>query len=77
MPSVACFLHFSASFGEPPNWNFWKYLVNENGQVVNAWGPWIGVEDIFHDVKEVIDNIGFDQPSYSKPKTPKRQTDEL
>lgn len=40
-----------------PNWNFWKYLVNEDGDVVDAWGPWTSVEDIFDQVKAVVDRI--------------------
>lgn len=56
----------TASSGSEPNWNFWKYLVDENGHVVNAWGPWTPVEDIFHEVKEAVDKIGFETPSYDK-----------
>ncbi|XP_064604438.1 glutathione peroxidase 7-like [Liolophura sinensis] len=49
--------------GKVPNWNFWKYLVNDDGDVVDAWGPWTSVEDIFDQVKAVVDRI-------SKPKDP-------
>lgn len=38
-----------------PTWNFWKYLVDENGHVVEAWGPWISVEDITQDVIDVME----------------------
>ena len=44
-----------------PNWNFWKYLVDEDGHVTRAWGPWDPVEDIFHDVKEAVDLIGYEK----------------
>lgn len=54
----------SASFGVSPNWNFWKYLVDEDGVVVNAWGPQTRVEDIFHEIKEAVDRIGFQKPQY-------------
>ncbi|XP_061169108.1 glutathione peroxidase 7-like [Saccostrea echinata] len=40
---------------EEPTWNFWKYLVDEKGQVVRAWGPWISVDDITQDIIDVID----------------------
>ncbi|XP_022313270.2 glutathione peroxidase 7-like [Crassostrea virginica] len=40
---------------EAPNWNFWKYLVDENGRVVKSWGPWISVEDITQDIIDVMD----------------------
>lgn len=38
-----------------PTWNFWKYLVDENGHVVEAWGPWISVEDITQDIIDVME----------------------
>lgn len=38
-----------------PTWNFWKYLVDENGHVVEAWGPWISVEDITQDIIGVME----------------------
>lgn len=53
-----------SSSGTAPNWNFWKYLVDENGHVVNAWGPRIPVEDIYHKIREVIDNIGVSHKTY-------------
>ncbi|WAR22914.1 GPX7-like protein [Mya arenaria] len=54
------------SYGRAPNWNFWKYLVDEEGHVVNAWSPHTSVEDIFHEVKEAIDFIGHDKPNYHR-----------
>jgi hypothetical protein len=38
--------------------------VDENGEVVNAWGPRTSVEDIFHEIKESIDKIGYNKPPY-------------
>ncbi|XP_074643191.1 glutathione peroxidase 7-like [Tubulanus polymorphus] len=26
--------------GSAPQWNFWKYLVSSDGEVLQAWGPW-------------------------------------
>ncbi|KAK6179163.1 hypothetical protein SNE40_011583 [Patella caerulea] len=40
-----------------PNWNFWKYLVDENGHVLNAWGPAESVEDIFYEVRDAVNKI--------------------
>ncbi|XP_043942790.1 glutathione peroxidase 7 [Protopterus annectens] len=37
-----------------PNWNFWKYLVNPDGKVVNAWGPSIPVEKVRPHVTELV-----------------------
>jgi len=65
------------SFGEPPNWNFWKYLVNEDGVVVNAWGPWISVEEIVHDVQQATDNIRHLKQTYDTTTEQKIHNDEL
>ncbi|ESO88262.1 hypothetical protein LOTGIDRAFT_86983, partial [Lottia gigantea] len=43
--------------GAAPNWNFWKYLLDENGQVLYSWGPWASVEDIYKPIKEAVDKI--------------------
>ena len=48
-----------------PSWNFIKYLVDHNGDViqvrcmrppsaVQAWGPQTAVEDIFESVKAAV-----------------------
>lgn len=59
-------ISIAATFGKAPDWNFWKYLVDENGEVVNAWGPRTPVEDIFHEVKESIDKIGYQKTAYRR-----------
>ena len=46
---------FYSEHAEAPNWNFWKYLVDENGRVVKSWGPWISVEDITQDIIDVME----------------------
>lgn len=38
--------------------------MDEEGQVVNAWGPQTAVEDIFHEIKESIDKIGYNKRPY-------------
>jgi len=37
-----------------PTWNFFKYLVNHEGKVVNAWGPWTDVEGIAKEVRKAL-----------------------
>jgi len=44
-----------ATTGQAPNWNFWKYLVDYQGNVINFWGPWTTVEEITKEVKEAVD----------------------
>ena len=38
-----------------PNWNFFKYLVDENGIVIKYWGPWSDIEEIYPEVKKAVD----------------------
>ncbi|XP_038074666.1 glutathione peroxidase 7-like [Patiria miniata] len=33
--------------GKQPNWNFWKYLVDRQGRVIDAWGPSTSVREIY------------------------------
>ncbi|KAL5016479.1 hypothetical protein ScPMuIL_006068 [Solemya velum] len=40
--------------GQLPNWNFWKYLVDIDGKALDAWGPWVTVEDIQDDIRKAI-----------------------
>ena len=49
-------IYFTDQFGEPPNWNFWKYLVSQEGDIINAWGPWISVEETHAQIEAVISN---------------------
>ncbi|GAB6025241.1 Glutathione peroxidase 7 [Chamberlinius hualienensis] len=54
------FKNLAAQSNQAPEWNFWKYLVNENGRVMNAWGPKDRLEDIFLEVRAAVlrlDNI--------------------
>ena len=32
--------------GLEPTWNFWKFLISEDGQVLGGWGPHTTVEDL-------------------------------
>ncbi|CAG2245081.1 bsaA [Mytilus edulis] len=42
--------------GEAPSWNFFKYLVNENGDVLHAWGAWTSVDEIYSVVQQAVTN---------------------
>ena len=42
--------------GTAPSWNFFKYLVNEHGEVMDSWGPWISVDEIYPIVQEAVTN---------------------
>ncbi|KAK4316032.1 hypothetical protein Pmani_012777 [Petrolisthes manimaculis] len=38
-----------------PDWNFYKYLVDESGQVIGAWGTRTAIQDIFDDIQAAVD----------------------
>ncbi|KAF2354403.1 Glutathione peroxidase [Trinorchestia longiramus] len=38
-----------------PEWNFYKYLVNHEGVVVNAWGTRTEMEEIFSEIQAAVD----------------------
>uniref|UniRef100_A0AAQ4NVT4 Glutathione peroxidase n=1 Tax=Gasterosteus aculeatus aculeatus TaxID=481459 RepID=A0AAQ4NVT4_GASAC len=40
-----------------PDWNFWKYLVDVNGKVLNAWGPKVSVKEIRPKIAEMVRQI--------------------
>ncbi|XP_032073192.1 glutathione peroxidase 7 [Thamnophis elegans] len=42
------------STGKEPTWNFWKYLIDPDGKVVNAWDSTVTVEEIKSYVIELV-----------------------
>ncbi|XP_046344689.2 glutathione peroxidase 7-like [Haliotis rufescens] len=46
-----------AEAGKSPTWNFWKYLVDGKGHVVNAWGPWVDVDDIKEAILDAVEEV--------------------
>uniref|UniRef100_UPI00358FF9C1 glutathione peroxidase 7-like n=1 Tax=Myxine glutinosa TaxID=7769 RepID=UPI00358FF9C1 len=45
------------STGKEPRWNFWKYLVDPRGKVVDGWGPETSVDEIRPHVIQLIREI--------------------
>ncbi|XP_023650199.1 glutathione peroxidase 7 [Paramormyrops kingsleyae] len=45
------------SSGKEPNWNFWKYLIDVNGKVVNTWGPTTSVKEIRPLISDMVRQI--------------------
>jgi glutathione peroxidase len=39
---------------EPPSWNFWKYLIDPHGQVIQAYSPQINVRQVYPDIKKLL-----------------------
>lgn len=38
-----------------PDWNFYKYLVDQSGQVIGAWGTRTAIQDIFDNIQAAVD----------------------
>lgn len=45
---------FSDSSGKEPDWNFWKYLIDVDGKVVDAWGPQTSVKEVRPKVADMV-----------------------
>lgn len=45
---------FAEKTGKFPSWNFWKYLVDSKGVVLNAWGPWTQIDEIYAEIKDAV-----------------------
>lgn len=60
-----CWKFLIETSGKEPNWNFWKYLVNENGVVLNAWGPQTSLTEIYKHIREAIDKPRVNQHLHS------------
>jgi len=55
-----------------PKWNFQKYLINQNGQVVKSWDAKTSVESIFEAVKSVIDGVDLPEKDKHVPSSTSR-----
>ncbi|KAG7257849.1 hypothetical protein CRUP_007422 [Coryphaenoides rupestris] len=49
--------YLAENSGKEPDWNFWKYLLDVSGKVVDAWGPSVSVKDIKPKVAEMVRQI--------------------
>lgn len=50
-----------------PDWNFYKYLVDETGHTVKAWGTRTSIEEVFDDIQAAVDKAkGASKPDDSK-----------
>ncbi|XP_076010556.1 glutathione peroxidase 7 [Genypterus blacodes] len=45
------------SSGKEPDWNFWKYLIDVDGKVVDAWGPKVSVKELRPKITEMVREI--------------------
>ena len=47
--------YFLEQSSKVPEWNFYKYLVGPDGQVINAWGTRTELEEIFPEVQSAVE----------------------
>lgn len=45
-----------------PNWNFWKYLVGNTGEILKAWGPWVDIEAVIGDIRKAVNDAVMADP---------------
>ncbi|CAK9303022.1 unnamed protein product [Gordionus sp. m RMFG-2023] len=50
-------LYIGEVTNSPPTWNFWKYLVDKNGQIVSQWGQNTDVKEIYPIIKSLINEM--------------------
>ena len=50
----ALFKQLAAATGNPPDWNFFKYIVARNGKVVGAWGSMTTPESLEKEVERQL-----------------------
>ncbi|XP_062412082.1 glutathione peroxidase 7 [Sardina pilchardus] len=48
------FKYLTEASGKEPNWNFWKYLIDVDGKVVDGWGPKTSVQELRPKVAEMV-----------------------
>ncbi|CAF1347226.1 unnamed protein product [Rotaria magnacalcarata] len=39
---------------EPPLWNFWKYLIDPNGNVIKAYSSDINIRQVYPDIQKLL-----------------------
>ncbi|XP_064114695.1 glutathione peroxidase 7-like isoform X1 [Macrobrachium nipponense] len=55
-----------------PDWNFYKYLVDETGHVIDAWGTATTIESIFDEINFAVEKAKEKSKS-TPPATEKKQ----
>ena len=53
-----------------PEWNFYKYLVNHEGKILNVYPPRVSVDHAFDEVHKAVKKAR--RASKQKPKTVKK-----
>lgn len=49
--------YLTESSGKEPDWNFWKFLVDPHGAVVDAWGPQVSVQELRPKIQEMVRSV--------------------
>jgi len=59
-----------------PEWNFYKYLVDSDGEVLNAWGTRTELEEIFPEVQAAVEKAKIAGRSNEKSTVEETKTEE-
>ena len=51
---VSLLYEFAATTKVVPKWNFFKYLVDHTGHVLNVWGPQVDPDDLRGEIQRAI-----------------------
>ncbi|KAI2649456.1 Glutathione peroxidase 7 [Labeo rohita] len=52
--SFPIFSKIAVASRKEPTWNFWKYLIDTDGKVVDAWGPEVSVKEIRPRIADMV-----------------------
>jgi len=47
----------SGNSGQAPTWNFFKFLLDGDGKVIDVWGPRVSVRNIKDDITRAIEKL--------------------
>ena len=69
--SIRNYVYISDESQIIPEWNFYKYLVNHEGKVLNVYPSRIPVEDAFEEIQKAVKKA--QKASKQKSKTVKKE----
>ncbi|GAB1607071.1 glutathione peroxidase 7-like, partial [Argonauta hians] len=53
--AAPCWKYLTKSSNQEPDWNFWKYLVDGKGHVINVWSPKTSFSEIYRTIRDVLE----------------------
>jgi len=50
-----CLFLFTEVTHQTPTWNFWKFLIDHDGNVMGAWGPQTSVGNLIPTITKAVE----------------------